>query len=194
MIGGGHESWNIRDRHMRRTLDRPLTHYGPDSKAVVWAHNTHVGDARATTMAADGEVNVGQLARERWGDQVVLVGFGSHHGTVVAGDSWGAPMREMPVPPARPGSLEDVLHATAPERALFVLPRDDRTDLLADELGRRAIGVVYHPERERWGNYVPTVLGDRYDAFVWLDRTRALHPLHTPRVDAQEPATLPTGM
>jgi erythromycin esterase len=192
MIGGGHDSWNIRDGHMISTLDRLLTHYGPDSKAVAWAHNTHVGDARATTMAADGKANIGQLARERWGDQVVLVGFGSHHGTVVAGDSWGAPMREMPVPPARPGSLEDVLHA-APGRALFVFPRDDRPDLLTDELGHRAIGVVYHPDRERWGNYVPTVLGDRYDAFVWLDRTRALHPLHTPRVDALEPATLPTG-
>ncbi|MGM1064543.1 erythromycin esterase family protein [Saccharothrix sp. Mg75] len=194
MIGGGRESWNVRDRHMDDTLARLLTHYGPGSKAVVWAHNTHVGDARATAMAAHGEINIGQLARERYGgDRVVLVGFGSHRGTVVAGDSWGAPLHEMPVPAARPGSLEDVLHATAPEQALFVLPREDRPDLLTAELGHRAIGVVYHPERDHRGNYVPTVLGDRYDAFLWLDRTRALHPLHTRRVDALEPETYPSG-
>lgn len=195
MLGGGRESWNVRDRHMDDTLARLLDHRGPGAKAVVWAHNTHVGDARATAMAARGEVNTGQLARERYGaDQVVLVGFGTHRGTVVAGDSWGAPMRELPVPPARPGSLEDVLHATAPGRALFTFPRDDRPDLLADELGHRAIGVVYHPEREHRGNYVPTVLGDRYDAFLWFDETRALHPLHVRRVDALEPETYPTGV
>ena len=194
MLGGGRESWNIRDRHMDDTLARLLDHRGPGSKAVVWAHNTHVGDARATAMAAHGEVNIGQLARERHGeDQVVLVGFGSHRGTVVAGDSWGAPVRELPVPPARPGSLEDVLHAAAPGRALFVLPRHDRPDLLTDELGHRAIGVVYHPERDHRGNYVPTVLGDRYDAFLWFDETRALHPLRVRHVDALEPETYPTG-
>ncbi|MBF6171924.1 erythromycin esterase family protein [Nocardia blacklockiae] len=195
MIGGGRESWNIRDRHMDRTLDRLLSHYGPDSKAVVWAHNTHVGDARATSMAAAGEVNIGQLARERYGaDQVVLIGFGTHRGSVVAGDYWGAPAREMPVPPARADSVEEVLHSTAPDRALFVHPRDDRPDLLTDELGHRAIGVVYDPDRERWGNYVPTVLGDRYDAFLWLDRTSELRPLHTPRSQAREPETYPTGL
>ncbi|EWC63238.1 Protein-L-isoaspartate O-methyltransferase [Actinokineospora spheciospongiae] len=194
MVRGGGEAWNVRDRHMDETLDRLLTHHGPGAKGVVWAHNTHVGDARATDMAVHGEVNLGQLARERYGaDQVVLIGFGSHRGTVIAGDSWGAPMREMPVPAARPGSLEDVLHAAAPTSALFVFPRDDRPDLLTTELGHRAVGVVYHPEREHRGNYVPTVLGDRYDAFVWIDRTRALHPLHTRQTDALEPQTHPTG-
>jgi erythromycin esterase-like protein len=195
VVGGGPGAWNVRDRHMDDTLARLLAHYGPGSKAVVWAHNTHVGDARATGMGARGEVNTGQLARERYGhDQVVLIGFGTHRGTVLAGDAWGAPVRELPVPPARAGSLEDVLHAAAPERALFVFPRDDRPDLLTAELGHRAIGVVYHPERERWGNYVPTVLGDRYDAFTWIDRTRALRPLRTDRADALEPQTYPTGV
>ncbi|WP_433272183.1 erythromycin esterase family protein [Actinosynnema sp. CS-041913] len=194
MLGGGRESWNVRDRHMDDTLARLLSHYGPRSKAVVWAHNTHVGDARATGMAGRGEVNIGQLARERHGDdQVVLVGFGSHRGTVIAGDAWGAPMREMPVPPARPGSLEDVLHDAAPRRALLVFPLDDQPDLLTAELGHRAIGVVYHPERDRWSNYVPTIPGDRYDAFLWFDETRALHPLNTRQVDVLEPETYPTG-
>ncbi|CAM3577212.1 erythromycin esterase family protein [Kibdelosporangium persicum] len=194
MIAGGRESWNVRDRHMDHTLDRLLSHYGAGAKAVVWAHNTHVGDARATSMAAHGEVNIGQLARERYGeDQVVLAGFGSHRGTVVAGDSWGAPMREMPVPAARSGSLEDALHVAAPERALFVFPREHRPELLTDELGHRAIGVVYDPDRERWGNYMPTIAGDRYDAFLWIDQTRALHPLHTRQVDVLEPETYPSG-
>jgi erythromycin esterase-like protein len=124
MARGGRESWNVRDRHMDDTLDRLLGHYGPGAKAIVWAHNTHVGDARATDMAQAGHVNIGQLARERYGaGQVLLVGFGTYGGTVVAGDAWGAPMQVMPVPPARERSLEDVLHAAVPEPALFVFPR-----------------------------------------------------------------------
>ncbi|MDI5977859.1 erythromycin esterase family protein [Amycolatopsis magusensis] len=178
MLAGGRESWNVRDQHMAHSLDRLLEHYGPGAKAVVWAHNTHVGDARATDMGEDGMVTIGQLARQRYGvDQVVLVGFGTHHGTVVAGASWGAPMRELPVPPGRAGSLEDVLHRSAPARASFVFPRSDRPELLTTDLPHRAIGVVYHPERERWGNYVPTVVGDRYDAFLWFDESQAVHPL-----------------
>jgi erythromycin esterase len=195
MVRGDRESWNVRDRHMDETLDRLLDHYGPDAKAVVWAHNTHVGDARATDMADAGEVNIGQLARQRYGaDRVVLVGFGTHRGTVVAGEAWGAPTRVMPVPPASRHSLEDVLHATAPPRALFVFPRTDRPDVLTDELDHRAIGVVYHPDRERLGNYVPTVLGDRYDAFCWFDRSQALRPLHVPPAHVLEPETYPSGV
>ncbi|GAA5196093.1 hypothetical protein GCM10023322_64240 [Rugosimonospora acidiphila] len=194
MMAGDRQSWNVRDRHMDATLDRLLTHYGPGSRGVVWAHNTHVGDARATDMAVAGEVNIGQLARERYGpDQVVLVGFGTHRGTVVAGDEWGAPMRLMPVPPARPGSLEAVLSEDAPPRALSVFPLGQRSDLLRDELGHRAVGVVYHPERDR-GNYVPTVLGDRYDAFLWFEQSRGLLPVGTRPRDALEPETYPTGV
>jgi erythromycin esterase len=189
MIGGGRESWNVRDRHMDQTLDRLLTHYGPGARAVVWAHNTHIGDARATTMATAGEVNLGQLARERFGrDQVVLVGFGTHHGTVIAGDAWGTPLRELPVPPARPGSLEDALHRAAPPSAVLTFPAREPVGLLTAELAHRAIGVVYHPEREQWGNYVPTVLGDRYDAFLWFDETSAVRPLPARRVDVLEPS------
>jgi erythromycin esterase-like protein len=146
-------------------------------------------------MGLSGLVNLGQLARERHGrDEVVLVGFGTHGGTVVAGAAWGAGTRVMPVPPARPGSLEEALHHAAPGAALFVFPRSDHPDLLTATLPHRAIGVVYHPEREQWGNYVATVLGERYDAFLWFDRTSALHPLDNRRVDVLEPETYPSGV
>jgi erythromycin esterase len=196
MMDGGPRSWNVRDRHMDATLARLLEHYGPQSKAVVWAHNTHVGDAQATDQAKFGEVTIGSLARERFGhDQVLLIGLGSHHGTVVAGRQWGAPMEVMGVPPARPGSIEDILHAEAPQQALFMVPEPQkRPDLLVDELAHRAIGVVYRPEREAWGNYVPSVIGDRYDAFLWFDETHALRPLHTHHVDVHEPETYPSGV
>jgi erythromycin esterase-like protein len=195
MARGGSSSWNVRDRHMDDTLARLLEHYGPGAKAVVWAHNTHVGDARGTDMAGAGMVNIGQLARQRYGDDhVVLVGFGSHRGTVVAGDAWGAPMRVMAVPPARRDSLEEILHVTAPSQALLVFPRGEQPDLLTDQVHHRAIGVVYHPEREALGNYVPTVLGRRYDAFCWFDRSQAVRPLHTVSVDAREAETYPSGV
>jgi erythromycin esterase-like protein len=195
MVRGGGESWNVRDRHMDDTLDRLLQHYGPAAKGVVWAHNTHVGDARATDMADAGAVNIGQLARERYGtDHVVLVGFGSHRGTVVAGDAWGAPMQVMDMPPARRRSLEAVLHTAAPAQAMFVFPHGGRPDLLTDELDHRAIGVVYHPDREKYGNYVPTVLGDRYDAFCWFDQSQALHPLQLRTSYVLEPETYPSGV
>ncbi|MBB2949176.1 erythromycin esterase-like protein [Actinoplanes lutulentus] len=196
MVKGGPDAWNIRDRHMDQTLDRLLNRYGPTSKAVVWAHNTHVGDARATDQSIYGEVTLGQLARERYGDdEVVLVGFGTYRGTVVAGPSWGGHMEVMGVPEARPGSLEDVLHATAPASGLLVFPAGwEVPDLLATDLAHRAIGVVYDPRKERRANYVPTILGSRYDAFLWFDETHALRPLHTLRVDTREPETYPSGV
>ena len=179
MVRGGAESWNLRDRHMADTLDRLMRHYGPDAKAIVWEHNTHIGDARYTTMANEGMYNVGQLVRQEHGDDgVVLAGFGSSQGTVVAGRSWDAPMEVMPVPPARAGSWEHALHLMeAEDRLLLFHTPVDAGDALAVPRGHRAIGVVYHPEAE-WGNYVPTVLPLRYDAFLYLDQTRALHPLH----------------
>ncbi|MGN9842141.1 erythromycin esterase family protein [Nonomuraea sp. H19] len=177
MVRGGPESWNVRDVHMADTLDRLAEHH--QAKGVVWAHNTHVGDARATDMAAAGMTNLGELARERHGRDVALVGFGSHRGSVVAADRWGAQHHVMPVPPARPASLEALLHeALSVPRALFVVPGGSRAEWYDSPMGHRAIGVVYHAERERWGNYVPTVVGRRYDAFIWLDETKALHPLH----------------
>ncbi|MEV4174052.1 erythromycin esterase family protein [Nonomuraea sp. NPDC049709] len=194
MVGGGPDSWNIRDVHMADTLDRLAEHH--QAKGVVWAHNTHIGDARATDMAAAGMTNLGQLARERHHEDVVLVGFGSHRGTVVAGDRWGAQHHVMPVPPARPASLEAFLHEALPgQDALFLVPPSGlRADWYDEPMGHRAIGVVYHPDRERWGNYVPTIVGRRYDAFLWMDESRAVHPLHGEPWGEAEPRTFPTAM
>ncbi|MCV2457781.1 erythromycin esterase family protein [Streptomyces sp. ICN988] len=204
MIRSGPESWNIRDHHMADTLDRLMDHHGPGAKAVVWEHNTHVGDARATDMADAGMVNVGQLVRERHAAEgVVLVGFGSYGGTVIAADSWGDTPRVMDVPPARPGSVEDLLHQALPDaQALFVFPRAahqeptvaDRPQWRHQERDHRAIGVVYRPEHERWGNYVPTLLDGRYDAFCYLHRTSALTPLRAIPARSEEEQTWPVGV
>jgi erythromycin esterase-like protein len=171
---------------MADTLDRLVAHSG--ARAVVWAHNTHVGDARATDMADAGMTDLGRLLRERHGtDDVVLVGFAGHRGGVVAGREWGAQMERMAVPPAREGSLEDLLHREVGHDALVVVPHGDRPGWLDARLGHRAIGVVYRPERERWGNYVPTVVGERYDALLYLEETTPLQPLHLERPDEHVP-------
>jgi erythromycin esterase len=194
MVRGGASSWNVRDRHMAETLGRLLDRHGPNAKAIVWEHNTHVGDARYTGMADRGLLNVGQLVRESWGEkEVVLVGFGSHRGTVVAARQWGAPMERMRVPPAREGSWEDVLHRAGGEDGLLVFFGSEIEELL-EQRDHRAIGVVYDPGSERHSNYVPTLLSRRYDAFLYLEETRALRPLHPPwSGEAEEPETFPSG-
>jgi len=197
MVRGGPESWNVRDRHMTETLERLMRHHGPGAKAIVWEHNTHVGDARYTDMADDGMVNVGQLVREAHGeDDVWLIGFASYEGTVIAATEWDAPWQRMEVPPARPGSWEDILRNAGPTDGLLILRQEPGHTELMDERGHRAIGVVYRPEHERYGNYVPTVLPRRYDALLYLNRTSALHPLQevTPREEAEVPETFPTGV
>ena len=203
MTRGGPESWNVRDRHMTDTLARLLDRHsdptpgGRRARGVVWEHNTHVGDARATDMAAAGMVNVGRLARERFGPRnVVLVGFGSHRGTVIAGRRWGGEMRRMRVPAARDDSWEGLMHAAFDgDDRLLIFPPDADESPLRDTRGHRAIGVVYRPEAER-GNFVPTRLSDRYDAFLYLDETHALHPLHAEPVGADDevPETYPSGV
>jgi erythromycin esterase-like protein len=196
MVRGGPESWNIRDRHMIETLDRLMKHHSEYAKAIVWEHNTHIGDARYTDMAEEGMVNVGQLAREKFGGEgVVLVGFGSYRGSVIAGREWEAPMEDMMVPPAREGSWEDVMHRAGEDDKLLLFDEVSCTGPMAAGRGHRAIGVVYHPEFEHYGNYVPTVLPRRYDAFLYLEETQALHPLHMPVRHGREVAeTYPTGM
>ena len=195
MVRGGPHTWNVRDTHMVDTLDRLLDHHGPDAKGIVWAHNTHVGDARATDMADAGMVNVGQLVRERHAaDGVVIMGCGGHHGSVIAGESWGAPMQRMPVPEARAGSVEAALHAEVGQPSVLVFPTDRPAGgWLDDARPQRAIGVVYDPERERRGNYVPTVLARRYDAFLSFERTTALRPLgpEAPAAPDEELETFP---
>jgi erythromycin esterase len=206
MLRGGAGAWNVRDRHMVETLERLMTHYGTRSRAIVWEHNTHVGDARFTDMRRAGMVNVGQLVREAHGegpaerDGVYIVGFGTHHGSVIAADEWGAPMRRLPVPAARSGTWEDLVHragAGDDGDTLFLFDGSDDGGIVGLDapLDHRAIGVVYDPRHERWGNYVPTVLPRRYDAFVFVDESRALDPLHLGvRVDGELPETFPTGM
>ncbi|HEX2313670.1 MAG TPA: erythromycin esterase family protein [Thermomonospora sp.] len=195
MIGGGAESWNVRDVHMADTLDRLLEFHGEGSRGVVWAHNTHVGDARATDMAAAGMVNLGQLARERHGrDRVVVVGFAGGRGHVMAAPRWGDPPEVMPVPGPAPGSLEALLlREIELDHALFVFSDGPDQGWLTARRGHRAIGVVYDPDRDR-RQFVPTVLGDRYDALCWFAWTSALTPLHKETVRAGELETMPTGV
>lgn len=196
MVRGGPESWNVRDAHMVETLFRLMALHGPAAKAVVWEHNTHVGDARYTDMADAGQFNVGQRVREACGEaDVVLVGFSTHRGTVIAGDEWGSPMRAMDVPPARPGSCEDALHRAGGRDALLLLGEAPDDPALLAPRGHRAIGVVYRPRYEAYGNYVPTVLPRRYDALLHVERSRAVAPLHpVERADGEAPETWPTGM
>jgi len=198
MVRGGPSSWNVRDRHMVETLDRLVAHHGPRAKAIVWEHNTHIGDARFTDMARAGMVNVGQLVREkREHDGVLLVGFGTHRGTVIAAEEWGAPMERMRVPPARAGSFEDAMYEAAVGDALLVFDGRGHAEIagLYQPMGHRAIGVVYDPRAERWGNYVPTVVPRRYDAFIYIDETHAVDPLHFPvHADGEPPETYPSGV
>jgi erythromycin esterase len=203
MIRGGATSWNVRDHHMVETLDRLAVHHGPLSKAIVWEHNTHIGDARFTDMARHGMVNVGQLVRQAHGelpsvrDGVALVGFGTHRGTVMAASEWGAPMQRMQMAIARAGSWEDLVHQAVGGDGLFVFDGSENGGIpdLDQHADHRAIGVVYNPGAERWGNYVPTVIPSRYDAFLFVDETRAVDALHMlVKDDAEVPETYPSGM
>ena len=194
-LRGGGASWNVRDRHMQDTLERLLAAHDPNAKAIVWAHNTHVGDARFTDMGPVGMVNLGQLSRERLGrDRVAAIGFGTHRGTVLAGSAWGAPQEVMDVPSAAAGSWEDEMHRAGLDRALLASSDLAEEPSFRASRGHRAIGVVYRPERERFGNYVPTVLPERYDAFVFLDRTHALHPVGGPGAADRPPDTFPWAL
>ena len=178
MVRADSESWNVRDLHMADTLDRLVKHHGEGAKAVVWEHNTHIGDARGTDMAAAGMINVGQVVRERHlAEGVLLVGFGGHRGSVIAAETWGGPMQRMPVPPAPESSHEGLIHDAVGSPSLFVFSERRDTAWLSTRRGHRAIGVVYHPERDRPGNWVPTVMGRRYDAFIYFEETEALAPL-----------------
>jgi erythromycin esterase-like protein len=194
MMGFNNDSWNIRDTHMMETLERLMKFHGPMAKGIVWEHNTHIGDARATDMARAGMVNIGQLAREKYGvENVYLVGFGSYKGTVIAGKEWGAPMEQMTVPEAKKESIEAILHDDFGSNCYFLFDEEERKPFLSS-IPHRAIGVVYNPENEKRGNYVPSVLSDRYNAFVFLENTRALHPLHLKPHDEKIPETYPFGL
>ena len=194
MVRSDSGSWNVRDMHMMETLERLVDFHGPNAKAIVWAHNTHIGDARYTDMARAGMFNIGQLVREEHQRQgVVLVGFGSHRGSVIAGKSWGAPMERIEVPEGRVGSWEDVLHQAGGNQLLIFDP-GNLSDEFKEARGQRAIGVVYHPELDSRGNYVPTILPKRYDTFLYIDESQALHPLHIEPEAIDPPDLYPWGV
>ncbi len=191
----GSHSWNVRDRHMVETLNTITNYHGDDTKVIVWAHNTHIGDASATDMAEDGLINIGQLIRNQNPKKdVVLVGFGTYSGSVIAGSRWGAPMQKMKVPEAKPNSFEYQLHQIDPNDKLLIF--DKNTELkesFSKTIGQRAIGVVYNPDRE-YGNYVPSQISERYDAFVYLDKTSALNPLKIDSDKNKSPDVYPFGI
>lgn len=194
---GARESWNLRDRHMFETLQHLLGRAGPDAKAVVWAHNSHIGDARFTEMGSErGELNIGQLCRETYGSDAALIGFGTHSGTVSAASEWDGPMEVKAVRPSRPDSYEALCHEAGLERFLIDLRAGQHDDLrqeLAKPRLERYIGVIYRPDTERWSHYSHATLTEQYDAFVWFDKTHAVTPLPT-QVRAGEDETYPFGL
>ena len=195
MVRPGSESWNIRDHHMVDTLGRLMQFHGREAKAIVWEHNTHIGDARATDMADSGTVNVGQLVREEHAHEgVYVVGFGAYRGSVVAGRQWGDVMRVLPMPEAMQDSWEYLLHQLDAQDRIVFMDKKMKKALGKKEFGHRAIGVVYHPKYEQPGNYVPSVMTERYDAFIFLDEATALHPLHIRPDGHQVPETFPFGV
>jgi erythromycin esterase len=192
MVSFRDESWNVRDSHMVETLNALMKYHGNKAKAIVWEHNTHVGDARYTDMHEDGLLNVGQLVRQQHEkDGVFIIGFGCFQGTVIAARIWGGTMEKMRVPPAIDGSAEALLHQqSGADRIIFF--RSQPASPLHTWLGHRAIGVVYQPEYEK-GNYVSSFLPSRYDALVYIDQSKALHPLHVATDTSQMPDTYPFG-
>ncbi|MHA6323660.1 erythromycin esterase family protein [Roseivivax sp. CAU 1753] len=197
MYYGSRQSWNLRDQHMFDTLRRILDHRGPDSKVVVWAHNSHIGDARFTDMGRTrGELNIGQLCRQEFGDAAALIGFGTASGTVAAASEWDAPMEIMTVRPPRPGSHEALCHAVDHDRFLWDFRKAQAPEfqqLLSPQRLQRYIGVIYRPETERTSHYAHASLADQYDAFVWFDKTQAVTALPT-RTDSKEDETYPFGL
>lgn len=198
MFRGRVSSWNLRDSHMADTLSEILTflgRYRPEPKVVLWAHNSHLGDARATEMGAAGELNVGQLARQRFPDQVVSIGFTTYEGTVTAASDWGGTAERKRVRPGLPGSIEAVMHEVGLPRFMLDLANPALAALSEPRL-ERAIGVIYRPDTERQSHYFAARVREQFDVLIHVDHTRALEPLERGSVwDAGEaPETYPTGL
>ena len=196
MYRSSRESWNLRDRHMFDTLARLLAARGKAAKAVVWAHNSHIGNAAATAMGWQGEFNIGESCRAAFGDEAVLIGFGTDRGTVAAASEWDGPMEVKKVLPARRDSHEHLFLQTGIARGLTDWRRSDRAELRAVLLKprlERAIGVIYRPETEFLSHYFQAILADQFDAFVWFAETRAVTPLASGRPHG-EPETYPFGL
>lgn len=199
MFRGRISSWNLRDAHMADTLEALASHFalrGREMKAVVWAHNSHLGDARATEMGRRGEWNLGQLVRHRNGADCVSVGFSTYTGTVTAASEWGGPAERRRVKPAMPGSYEALFHEMNLGDFVLTLPRHSPVaNALREPMLERAIGVIYRPETEFASHYFQARLGDQFDAVIHVDRTRAVEPLELTGEWTGEPAeTFPSGM
>lgn len=183
-------SWNLRDSHMAETLEALMHHLGPKARIVVWAHNSHLGDARATEMAQRGELNLGQLIREKYGEKATLVGFSTYTGTVTAASGWDGPAERKHVRPALPGSYEALFHET--EVPNFLLPlrgKEKVASLLREPRLERAIGVIYLPRSERVSHYFHAQLPEQFDVVLHFDETRAVEPLE--RTAAWEAGEVP---
>jgi erythromycin esterase-like protein len=196
MYYGGAESWNLRDTHMFETLGHLLEARGPQSKAVVWAHNSHIGDARHTEMGAvRDELNIGQLCREKFAGQAALVGFGTHAGMVAAASDWEGDMEVKSVRPSHPDSYERLCHdATVPRFLLDMKRHEALRRRLCEPRLERFIGVIYRPETERMSHYAEASLPQQFDAFVWFDETSAVTPLGSAHSGAGLPDTYPFGL
>lgn len=197
MYYGSPHSWNLRDEHMFDTLQSLLAFRGPDSRAVVWAHNSHLGNAAATEMGARGQHNLGQLSRAEWGDDAYLVGFGTDHGEVLAASEWGDEGQVQQIRPAHEHSYEALCHQAEPQN--FFLPlRLDRESMLnkrlMNERLERAIGVVYRPRTEIQSHYFRAVLPRQFDEYIWFDETTAVTPVKEAGDADRVPRTFPFGV
>lgn len=171
------KSWNTRDYHMVEAIHELHKYHGEETKIIVWEHNTHIGDASETSMKDEQLINVGQVIREQYGkENTYAIGFGTYEGTVIAADRWGDPFEIITVPPASLNKWEGQLHAACPDDKVLLFTNENR-QLFNEWIGHRAIGVVYDPAYEAYGNYVPSRVGSRYDAFIYIDQTTALRPL-----------------
>jgi erythromycin esterase-like protein len=200
MFRGRIASWNVRDEHMGETLEELLAHLrerGQAPKVIVWAHNSHLGDARATEIGDEGELNLGQLVREKHGDDSKLIGLTTYAGTVIAATDWGEPGRLRRVRPALGGSYEELFHQTGIERFFLAIEKGTYVhSLLAEPRLERAIGVIYRPETERGSHYFNARLADQFDAIIHIDQTRGVEPLeHIVAWQTSEaPETFPSGI
>jgi erythromycin esterase-like protein len=198
MFYGRDQSWNLRDEHMTETLAALINHFDSgDTKIVVWAHNSHLGDARATAMSERGEWNVGQLVRERFEGRVFGIGFTTSSGTVTAARDWGDLAERRRVRPGLRGSYEELFHRSGlPNFWLNLRERNAATTMLRERRLERAIGVIYRPETERWSHYFESCLPEQFDAVVHLDETHALEPLERTSAWARDelPETYPEGL
>lgn len=196
MYRGANESWNLRDRHMFDTLQAVIAHRGFGTKAVVWAHNSHVGNAAATGMGWRGEFNIGELARIAYGDAAALIGFGTNSGTVAAASDWGGDMEIKTIRPARDDSYEGAYRRTGLSRSLSDWRRPGKSklrELLRAPRLERAIGVVYRPETELTSHYFEAVLSEQFDAWVWFGETTSVTPLGHEKPHGA-PETYPFGL